>query len=371
MWVARKSIPAQLPVGFSILLAIACGLMTGCATINSEVPTHNDMKALSKPRTPVVPGVPNELAKTVLPPYIIEPPDILVIDVVHMAPRPPYRLRTYDIVGIAVPGAFQESPIQGAFPIEPGGTVNLGPTYGSVNISGMTVEQAQAAIEQRLSQILADPRGSVTLIQMGAQQQVSGNHLVGPDGTVTLGTYGSVKVVGMTLEQARMALEAHLSQFLETPEVSVDVFSYNSKVYYVIAEGAGLGDTVTRFPVMGNETVLDAISNINGLTQVSSKRIWIARPTPHTNEIQLLPVDWQAITATGSPATNYQVLPGDRIFIAEDKLVALDTSLGKIFAPIERVSGFILLGVNTVGRLTGNVLGAAQGGFGAGFGGGL
>ena len=72
---------------------------------------------------------------------------------------------------------------------------------------------------------------------------------------ITLGGYGSVSVVGMTVEQAKTAIEWRLSQLLEEPEVSVKVYSYNSKVYYVITQGAGLGDQVVRLPVMGNETV--------------------------------------------------------------------------------------------------------------------
>jgi polysaccharide export outer membrane protein len=150
------------------------------------------------------------------------------------------------------------------------------------------------------------------------------------------------------------------------------VFAYNSKVYYVITQGAGTGDAVTRFPITGNETVLDAISNINGLTAVSSKKIWIARPVPHTEEMHVLPVDWQGITANGTSLTNYQILPGDRVFVAEDKLVAFDTRLAKLLAPFQRIQGFTLLTTGTAGRLSGNVLqnASGQGGGGGGFGGG-
>ena len=63
---------------------------------------------------------------------------------------------------------------------------------------------------------------------------ITGPHMVGPDGTVTLGSYGSVRVVGMTIAQTKSAIEKHLEQFLEEPEVSVDVIAYNSKVYYVV-----------------------------------------------------------------------------------------------------------------------------------------
>jgi len=101
---------------------------------------------------------------------------------------------------------------------------------------------------------------------------------------------------------------------------------------------------------------LDAISQINGLEQVSSKRIWIARPTPRPGEVQVLPVNWVAITAQASTATNYQILPGDRVFVAEDKLIAFDTGLAKLTAPLERIMGFALMGVGTTSRFSGAVL---------------
>jgi polysaccharide export outer membrane protein len=151
-------------------------------------------------------------------------------------------------------------------------------------------------------------------------------------------------------------IEAHLENFLEDLEVSVDVWAYNSRVYYVITEGGGTGDGVTRFPITGNETVLDAIANVNGLTEVSSKRIWIARPNPSGDGMQVLPCDWQGITATGVASSNYQIMPGDRVFVAEDKRVAFDSSLAKTLAPLERVAGFSLLYAGVATRFSGKVL---------------
>src|SRR5262249_33101479 len=63
-------------------------------------------------------------------------------------------------------------------------------------------------------------------------------------------------------------------------ELTLDVAAYNSKYYYVITDGAGYGEQVIRFPYTGNETVLDAVSQIQGLPAVSSKkRVWVARAT--------------------------------------------------------------------------------------------
>jgi polysaccharide export outer membrane protein len=322
-------------------------LLCGCRTMHPPQPAD----AFVPP-----PEMPRELNKVVLPPYTVEPPDILVIEAIHIVPKSPYMLRTGDVVTINVLGTLPDAPISGSYTIQPGGVISLGNPYGAVNVAGKTSEQAAEEIRRLLAIHIREPMVTLSLVEIAGAQQIAGQHLVGPDGTVTLGSYGSVPVVGMTLAQAKQALEMHLRQFLEDPEVAVDVYAYNSKVYYVITEGAGLGDGVTRFPITGNETVLDAISNINGLTQVSSKRIWIARAAPNGNELVILPVDWQAITAQGTALTNYQILPGDRVFVAEDHLVAFDTHLAKLLAPLERGAGFILLGTGTVSRLSGPVL---------------
>jgi protein involved in polysaccharide export with SLBB domain len=129
----------------------------------------------------------------------------------------------------------------------------------------------------------------------------------------------------------------------------VDVFTYNSKVYYVITEGAGFGDNIARFPITGNETVLDAITQVNGLSRLSSKRIWIARPSPGDDGcMQVLPVKFDDITKGAGVATNYQILPGDRLFIEEDHWLRAETAIAKVTAPFERILGFALLGANTV-----------------------
>ena len=325
-----------------------------------------------EPVWPIESMPPRELSKAFLPAYRIEPPDILLIEAVQVVPRQPYHLQTGDVLAIQVPGAFAEAPIAGAYPVGLGGMVNLGVPYGSVKVSGKTIEEAERAVIDHLKNHLTEEAlqlVTVSLSEITAKQQIQGQHLVGPDGKVNLGVYGSVPVVGMTLPQAKAMIEAHLSQFLEKTEVAVDVYSYNSKVFYVITQGAGMGDSVVRIPFMGNETVLDAIAQVNGLGQVSSKTIWIARPGRNQyGQVQVLPVDWNAITQYAGVETNYQIFPGDRIFIAEDKRVSLDTSLAKTMAPLERLMGFAMLGTQTISRFSGTVLsgGGIRGFYGGG-----
>jgi polysaccharide export outer membrane protein len=345
-------------------VALVVSLLAGCRTIDHQAPKQPVMVV------PPQSNAPRELSKVMMPRYVIEPPDILTIDAIRSIPRSPYRLRATDVLNVRVQGTPDNAPVDGQYAVDLRGYIDLAPPYGPVEVAGLTVEQANEAMQRHLTRILAQPVVSVSLASFGGSQQIAGQHLVGPDGTVTLGSYGGVIVAGLTLADAKLAIERHLSQFLESPEVSVDVFAYNSKVYYIITQGAGLGDNVVRVPATGNETVLDAISQVNGLQSTSSKRIWIARPVPGCGENIVMPVDWCAVTGRGAAATNYQIFPGDRVFIEEDHIVAFDNHLAKLIAPVERVFGVTLLGTSTVSNLRffHRGAGATGGGVGGGVG---
>jgi protein involved in polysaccharide export with SLBB domain len=298
---------------------------------------------------------PRELEMITLPPYVIDIPDILVINAVRLIPRGPYRIEPLDVLLLQVAGALPREPLDGLFTVGPEGRIDLGTRYGQVMVANMTLEEARVAIEEHLKPDLKTPRVSLGLAQSRGYQQIRGEHIVRPDGTVSLGVYGSVSVVGMTLDQARAAIETHLAQFFFMPEVSVDVFAFNSKFYYVIFDGGGYGQEVVRLPFTGNETVLDAISHpqISGLPAFSStKHIWIARPNPVTKTCdQILPVNWQSITQGGYQGTNFQLLPGDRIYVKADTMVAFDNFVTKVISPFERMFGITLLGSETVRSL--------------------
>jgi polysaccharide export outer membrane protein len=301
------------------------------------------------PDTPV----PKELNKISLPPYIVETPDVLQIDALRVIPLPPYRLEPLDIVYLSAENDFEGARIAGLYPVDPDGTVNLGNRYGgSVRVTDLTTEEAQKVIEAKVR--LFAPRAVITasLAQARGVQQISGQHIVRPDGTVSLGGYGSVYVAGLSLAQVKQTIEAHLSKYLYRPEVAVDVYAYNSKFYYVITDFAGNGEQVVRLPHTGNETVLDAVSHIGGLSAVSSRHIWVARPAPTgCGDDQILPVDWCGITRKGQVKTNYQIMPFDRVYILGQPLTKFNTYLSRIIAPANQVFGTTLLGASTVTQI--------------------
>jgi len=325
-----------------LLVALALGTVLGCQTFDHYDPTADQP----------VPGVmtpPREKDMVSLPAYRVEPPDLLQIEVLKMVPKPPYRAGIYDVLQIQVIGTLLDQPIDGFYLVEGEGVVNLGAAYGKVRVAGMTIEEIKEAITTSLRRILRNPEVSVQLARATGMQPISGVYLVAPDGTVNLRQYGVVHVAGLTVAEIQARLQEHLSHFLDSPDVAVDVASYNSKVYYLVTEGAGLGDSVRRLPVTGNDTVLDAISQVGGLSQVSSKKIWVARPAPGGAGCeQIMPVDWDAITAGASGQTNYQLMPGDRVYIAADGVSAMTNFIAKLLGPAQQVAGFSSLTSSTI-----------------------
>ena len=127
-----------------------------------------------------------------LPTYRIEPPDTLQIEALKLVPRPPYRIEAYDVLQISVQGTMPNQPINNYYLVEGEGTVNLGPAYGTVRVTGMTIEEANEEITRKLQVTLQRPEVSVLLARSVGIQQITDTYQVQPDGTVSLHGYGAV-----------------------------------------------------------------------------------------------------------------------------------------------------------------------------------
>ncbi len=225
-------------------------------------------------------AVPHEGHKTALPPYVIEPPDIISVQLLRDPKRVP-------------------QPIDGQFLVRPDGSITIG-VYGTVHVAGLTLDDAKSAIAEKLS------------------KKLKPYTVTDPD---------DKKV---TIDVA--------------DEIVVDMVEFASKYCYLIADGGGNGASVARIPINGSDTVLDALGKIGGLPpQAAKKKIWLARPSTH----QLLPIDWRAISQGVQVASNYQMFPNDRIFIQSDARIRALSEVSKTIDPFERIAGGVLLGAST------------------------
>jgi len=129
--------------------------------------------------------------------YAAAPADIVTIESRRFVPKAPYRLEPMDVLQIDA-----AEPIRGMYMITPEGNISLGESYRPIPVAGLTVAEAQRAIWDYLTQHpdLKDVSAfaNVSLAQARGLQNISGEHLVRPDGTISLGMFGAVHVSGMT-----------------------------------------------------------------------------------------------------------------------------------------------------------------------------
>jgi protein involved in polysaccharide export with SLBB domain len=164
--------------------------------------------------------------------------------------------------------------------------------------------------------------GDVLLVQpieLDSPARLPGDQPILPDGTIHLGRYGPVQVAGRTLDEVALLVQTQIEA--QTPNagpISVRLIARQSKVYYVL----GAVNSPGSYLLHGRETVLDGILAAGGLSDRASRdRIILARPTLPDGCRIVLPVCFREIVQLGDTTTNYQLLPGDRIFVPTEKFL--------------------------------------------------
>jgi polysaccharide export outer membrane protein len=154
--------------------------------------------------------------------------------------------------------------------------------------------------------------------------------VVQSDGNLDLGFLGDVYVAGLTLDQVELKIAQQLmarpGQNAPRAGYQVSVRLVNgtqSKSYYVL----GTVTTQGKFPVTGNDTVLDAILTAGLRSNSFPEKSYLVRPHPAGGPDQILKIDWIGIKERGDTLTNYQIFPGDRIIVPGGKPPSLIRSL--------------------------------------------
>jgi polysaccharide biosynthesis/export protein len=93
---------------------------------------------------------------------------------------------------------------------------------------------------------------------------------VSPEGTITLPISGSVHVAGMNEEQANRAIESKLSKLVKDPEVETLVLKHTNRQIAVVGmvNRPGLYDLNSR-----NETILDMIARAGGMAESAASSV--------------------------------------------------------------------------------------------------
>jgi polysaccharide export outer membrane protein len=259
-WDVRRKLAGPFTLATVLLL-----MASGCQTV--KTPEEKIAKT----------NIPSEFKKVSMPDYVVEPPDIIVVEVLE-----------------ALPGR----PITGERLIKPDGKISLG-FYGEVYVAGLTTTEIKEKVILHLRQYINDD------------------------------------VLGLIKATEADATKFEAVEPAKSNRVFVDVASFNSKVYYVQGDVGSPG----RLPITGNETVLDAIQYAGGLIPTASvPNIRLVRPAPPGACCeQVLPVNLAAIVNAGDSTTNYQMLPGDRLVVYRDPIVRTTIFIDRLAAPFNSV----------------------------------
>lgn len=190
------------------------------------------------------------------------------------------------------------------------------PEVAAVHKSGSpALELPRELAKTPLAEYTVEP-GDALLIQpvdYDSPVRLPADQPILPDGAIELGDYGRPVVMGKTVPQ----IEAEVRSLIKAKEkkdvaLTVRLVGRQSKVFYVIGEVNSPGS----YSLSGRETVLDGIMTAGGLSrQAQSKSIVLVRPTSPDSCRQVFPVCLPQIVQLGDTSTNYQLRPGDRIFV--------------------------------------------------------
>jgi protein involved in polysaccharide export with SLBB domain len=195
------------------------------------------------------------------PEYIVEPPDMLVVEVLE-----------------ALPGR----PISGERLVRPDGRISLG-FYGEVPIAGLTIPEIKEKIVLHMRKFLNDE-----ILGLAEIDPVNEDYQRDKNGRIVI-------------KDPR-----------QTDRVFVDVTAYNSQNDYVLGEVSLPG----RLPYTGGDTVLDLVQYAGGLLPTADKsKIRLIRSFPKGSPARVLPVNYEEIAMGTDSSTNYAILPNDRLVI--------------------------------------------------------
>src|SRR5262245_12916206 len=150
-------------------------------------------------------------------------------------------------------------------------------------------------------------------VELDAPVRLPPDQPVQPDGTIDLGKYGRPVVAGKTLPEVEGVVRDAIKAKEKKPiAVTVRLLSRPGNVFFVLGEVNAPG----AFPITGHDTALSAITQAGGPTRrASEQNIVLSRPTVPEGCRLVYPVCYTNIVQLGDTTTNYQLHPGDRIFV--------------------------------------------------------
>ena len=152
---------------------------------------------------------------------------------------------------------------------------------------------------------------------------------VGPDGTVTLKLVGSVKVEGLSLDEATSAIKAKASVPLNHPEVSLTLKEFVKPHFTIYGEVQKPG----VYDMHGGVTVLQAIAISGGQKETSKQTQVVLLRKVNADLAEVKVINTKTMSTANGVREDFALKPDDMIIVPKNKVGKLEpyvrvTSMG-------------------------------------------
>jgi len=183
-----------------------------------------------------------------------------------------------------------------------------------------------ALIEESNNPVYRMGSGDVVRLEVFGRPEVSGKHIIGPDGKISVPLAGEISLTDHTREEGRDQVTQRLRSFFTQPFVSLIVDEYTSNQVTVLGRVEHPG--VQKFAQ--SPTLAEVLAGA-GAMPIMDKQATFTRCAIMRGRDKLIWVDLKALL-NGDPAYNLRMKKGDIVFIPDSS----DTSiyvLGQVVRP--------------------------------------
>lgn len=139
--------------------------------------------------------------------------------------------------------------------------------------------------------------GDKVKIKVFGDQSLSGDYQLDGQGAFTMPLVGTVKAAGLTSNQLETQIEKNLSEYMRSPDVSLEILSY--RPFYIVGEIRKPGS----YPYVDGMTVINAVAIAGGFTYRAREESFYIQTKDEQKQV---------------PAgKSTRVMPGDVIIVRE------------------------------------------------------
>ena len=166
--------------------------------------------------------------------------------------------------------------------------------------------------------------------------EVSGQYLINNEGKIQYEFVGDIELSGLRKEQAKDVITDHVSTYIVSPDVSIKIVGYNSKIVYVYGEVASPGKIFMRGDTI---TVREALLAAGlPLLSASTKKCPLITPSAD-GKIGKKLVNINSLLYEGDLRENLVMKPGDTLYVPPTFLAKTMRAIQPVAAPIGTAAG--------------------------------